>query len=85
MLGYSECREDTSVVSEQTDILYQRVFEGLVITEYSCDEQVATSSTCITYSNETIPALSPLEVKTSLQHTARKDVDAFLGWRGAIY
>ncbi len=78
MLGYSECREDTSVVSEQTDIVYQRVFEGLVITEYFCDKQVTTSSTFIPYSNETIPVLSPLEEKTYLQHTARKDVNAYL-------
>ncbi len=55
-LGYVECREDTSMVSE-------RVFEGLVTMERLCDEQAA---------------LRPLEVKASQQNTARKGNTTFM-------
>ncbi len=54
------------MLSKLADIISEQVCEGFTIIEYTCDEQVAKGFSCITYSNGTISALSPLEGNTSL-------------------
>ncbi len=67
VLCYADCREGTSVVSEQAGIVPEELFDGLITTEHPCDEQVATSFSCITNSNESIMTLSMLKRNKNIQ------------------
>ncbi len=52
----------------------EEVFEDLIITEYQCDEQMATNASCITDSKESGLALSTLEMNISQENTSGKEI-----------